>query len=154
MTVRKQRKSFPKYQIHKASKRAFVWWKDKRHYLGAANSPESLEAYNRFIVDIAGTKGLFNPAEKSEPSDSSKPSVLVVDLMATNLVKVESYLSKKEFENIRYSFRPLRKLFGHTPVDQFGPKALKQVRQAMIDEGLARKVINQRIGRIKRLFKY
>ena len=74
--------------------------------------------------------------------------------MAAYLTKVESELSKKEFENICYSFRPLRKLSGHTQVEQFGPKALKQVRQTMIDEGLARKVINQRVGRIKRLFKY
>ena len=46
--------------------------------------------------------------------------MLVVDLMAAYLTKVESELSKKEFENICYSFRPLRKLFGHTLVDQFG----------------------------------
>ena len=64
MTIRKQRKSFPKYQIHKASNRAFVWWRDKRHYLGAANSHESLEAYNRFIAEIARTKGLFNPTDR------------------------------------------------------------------------------------------
>ena len=85
MTIRKTRKSFPKYQIHKASNRAFVWWKDKRHYLGAANSHESLEAYNRFIVEVARTKGIFNPTEKSEPSDSPTRSVLVVDLMAAYL---------------------------------------------------------------------
>ena len=154
MTVRKQGKSFPKYQIHKASNRAFVWWRDKRYYLGVASCPESFEAYNQFIAEIARTKGLFNPTEKAEPSNPSKRSVLVVDLMAAYLTKVESELSKKEFENICYSFRPLRKLFGHTLVDQFGPKALKQIRQTMIDEGLARKVINQRVGRIKRLFKY
>ena len=52
MTVRQQRKSFPKCQIHKASNRAFIWWRDKRHCLGGANSSESFEAYNQFIAEF------------------------------------------------------------------------------------------------------
>ena len=36
----------------------------------------------------------------------------------------------------------------------FRPLALKAVRQAMIDAGLARTTINQRVGRIVRLFKW
>ena len=36
----------------------------------------------------------------------------------------------------------------------FGPLALKALRKAMIDAGLARTTINQRVGRIVRLFKW
>ncbi len=155
MTVRKQRKSFPKYQIHKSSNRAFVWWKDKRHYLGVANSAESIEAYNQFVAEIARTRGLYDP--EREPTDNPADSTLIPSvgfLMATYLTRIQSEVSPKEFENITYSLRPLRKLHEHTPVDKFGPKALKQVRQEMINNGLSRKVINQRIGRIKRMFKF
>ncbi len=57
MTVRRSTKSFPKYQTHKPTGRAFVWWQKKRHYLGKANSPESFEAYSRFIAELAQSGG-------------------------------------------------------------------------------------------------
>ncbi len=155
MSVRKQVKSFPKYQIHKASNRACVWWRSKRHYLGVANSPESIEAYNQFIAEIARSKGNFNPdLESSGDSSGSNQSITVGALMASYLPRIQPEVTPKEFDNIKYSFRPLRKLHEHTLVDKFGPKALKQVRQVMIDDGLTRKVINQRIGRIRRLFRF
>ena len=59
-----------------------------------------------------------------------------------------------ELDNYRDSLRPLRRLYGRTPAADFGPLALKAVRQAMIDAGLARTTINQRVGRIVRLFKW
>lgn len=40
------------------------------------------------------------------------------------------------------------------PAASFGPLALKAVRKKMIDGGLSRKLINQRVGRIRRLFKW
>ena len=155
MTNKKQIKSFPKYRIHKASGRAFIWWRKKRHYLGVANSPDSIEAYNQFIAEVARTCGLYNPGH--EPAENAVGSTQVVTvgfLMATYLTRMQAEVTPKEFENITYSLRPLRKLHESTSVDKFGPKALKQVRQEMINGGLARRVINQRVGRIKRMFKF
>ena len=43
-----------------------------------------------------------------------------------------------ESRNIRLALRPLRRLYGPTPARDFGPKALKAVRQAMIEAGLCR----------------
>ena len=48
--------------------------------------------------------------------------------------------------NIRLALRPLRQLYGHTPAREFGPLALKAVRQAMIDAGLCR-IGDQQAGR-------
>jgi len=59
-----------------------------------------------------------------------------------------------EVENFRYSLRPVRELYGHTLAAEFGPLALKAVRRKMIDDGLARGVINQRIGRFRAVFKW
>lgn len=59
-----------------------------------------------------------------------------------------------EQENIRIALRPLRKLFGLSLAADFGPVALKLVRQAMIDAGLARSTINQRVSRVVRLFRW
>jgi integrase len=52
------------------------------------------------------------------------------------------------------AIRPLKDLYGETPASMFGPVALKAVRQKMIASGLARTTINQRIGCIKRIFKW
>ena len=59
-----------------------------------------------------------------------------------------------EVENYRYSLKPLRELYGHTIAANFGPLALKAVRQKMIDTGLSRALVNQRIGRVRRAFKW
>jgi integrase len=82
-----------------------------------------------------------------------------------------------ELNDLRLSLRPLKELYGLTQASTFGPLALKAIRQKMITQpvttfikvpdaetgkrvwrekllriGLARGVINQRIGRIRRLF--
>jgi hypothetical protein len=43
---------------------------------------------------------------------------------------------------------------GSTPARDFSPLKLKAVRQAMIDAGLSRTTINQRVRRIVRVFKW
>ena len=50
--------------------------------------------------------------------------------------------------------RPLRQQYGHTPANEFGPLRLAAVRESMVGAGLSRRVINQRVGRIKRVFKW
>jgi integrase len=57
-----------------------------------------------------------------------------------------------EAENIRAALRPLLHLYAHSRASEFGPKALRLVRQSMIQAGLTRKSINARVGRVKRLF--
>jgi integrase len=48
----------------------------------------------------------------------------------------------------------LKELYGHTLAREFSPLALKALRQKLLEAGLSRGVINQRIGRVKRLFKW
>jgi integrase len=84
-----------------------------------------------------------------------------------------------ELNDLRLSFRPLKTTYGHTAARSFGPLALKAIRQQLITKpittrirvadpetgqrvwrkkvlriGLARGVINQRINRIRRLFRW
>ena len=44
--------------------------------------------------------------------------------------------------------------FGQMPVEQFSPLHLKSVRQIMVDQGLSRKIINQRTGILCQIFKW
>jgi integrase len=55
---------------------------------------------------------------------------------------------------IRYALKALRQLYGHTPAKDFGPLALKAVRQVMIDSGLCRNEINRRVRHVLRAFKW
>jgi integrase len=60
----------------------------------------------------------------------------------------------KEVKDIRYSLTPLTNLFAALPVNEFGPLKLIEVRDTMIGLNLSRNLINQRVGRIKRMFKW
>ncbi len=59
-----------------------------------------------------------------------------------------------EIDNIRYALRPLKELYAATLVEDFGPLALKALQGRMIEDGLSRGVINSRIGKIKRIFRW
>ena len=56
--------------------------------------------------------------------------------------------------NIRLVLRLVRRLYGTTPANSFGPLALKAVRDEMIRAGNCRTEINRRVGRIVRMFKW
>ena len=59
-----------------------------------------------------------------------------------------------ELNNMKDAMRFLVALYGDSTVERFGPRDLKAVRQAMIDDDLSRKVVNARVNRIKRIFKW
>lgn len=60
----------------------------------------------------------------------------------------------REPENIRYAVAPLVEYCSSLPAEEFGPLKLKEVRHKMIDRGWCRNVVNQRIGMIKRMFRW
>lgn len=57
-----------------------------------------------------------------------------------------------EAANIADAMRPVLKHFGRLDAAEFSPLKLARVRDAMIEDGLARNTINARVGRIKRVF--
>ena len=59
-----------------------------------------------------------------------------------------------EFQEYKLTVRHVRELYGQLPANDFGPLALKAVRQRFIDAGWCRGFINQRIGRVRRMFKW
>src|SRR5262249_46047839 len=59
-----------------------------------------------------------------------------------------------EVKEIRYTLKALRELFVTLPSVEFGPLKLKAVREHMIRLGWCRGVINRRIDRIKRMFRW
>jgi integrase len=59
-----------------------------------------------------------------------------------------------EVDSIRQALRPVRRLYAHTCAKDFGPLALRTVRDAMMEQGWARTYINRQVNRVKRMFRW
>ena len=58
-----------------------------------------------------------------------------------------------EYGAIKASLKLVRKRYGRTIANEFGPLALKAILLHMIEKGWSLSTINQSIGRIRRCFK-
>lgn len=147
--------SVPAYARHRASGQAVVRLSGRDVYLGRHGTPESRQRYDRFVAEWLAN-GRQSPDPVSAPTDKG---LTVDELILSYLTFANGHYRKNgeptnEVRNIKDSFRPLHRIYGATPAAEFGPKRLKTVREDMIAAGLARGVINQRVGRIVRAFKW
>lgn len=118
---------------------------------GTPNSPESLTAKARLVLEIATSPtGVVGENRR----------VAVAEVLAAFLDRAESYYvdaegkQTKEVNVLKYAIKPVRELYAELPAVEFGPLALKAVRQKLIDSGLCRSLINRRIDAVKRAFKW
>ncbi len=149
----------PTYRRHKQSGQAIVTLVDpsgirRDVLLGEYGTPDSHERYARVIAEWEANR-------RQLPKSGKAP----VDLLVNEIILAFMRFGEQhyrhptgeptgELENYRATFRPLKALYGSVVATEFGPLALKVVRQRMIDDKLSRRVINQRLGRIKRVFKW
>jgi integrase len=142
----------PAYRHHRPSDQAVVTLDGWDHYLGRYGSPASRAEYDRLLGEwLANGRRL--------PATPPRAALSVNEVILTYLGHADAYYRKngqptKEPGNIRLAMRPLRKLYGHTPAEGFGPLALKTVQQALVDSGLTRVGVNMRLDKIKRMFKW
>lgn len=152
----------PTYRLHKPSGQAVATVRTPgggRHdvYLGPYDSEESRREYARLLA--ADSPPPATPTGK--PAAVAPPTVLTVNEVFVRFLKyADGYYRRPdgtpttEPRDYRLCSRVVRPLFGSLPAAEFGPRALKTVRQAMIDAKLARTLINQRAGRVVRVFKW
>ena len=136
----------PAYRRQKSSNgqdRAFVELDGKRHYLGAFDDPTSKQAYHRLVSEwMANGQRL-----KANPS-----TITITEVCSRYYQFVEA--TYQEPANYTAALRPLRKLYGPTPAVEFGPLAMKTVRETMVKLKWSRKYVNKNIYRLKRMFKW
>lgn len=141
----------PKLRTHKATGQGYVVLNGQAVYLGRADKPETERRYHQVIAEW-----LANDRQSRVAPDQ----LTVKELIARYWLHAEKYYRdpdgnvSRELENIRDAVRPVKELFAMTPAAKFGPRALRTVRQNMINAGLCRRNINCRIGRIKRVFRW
>lgn len=150
----------PKYRHYKPKDLAVVRIDGRDIYLGKFNSPESLEKYGRVLAEWRASGVVPVASSAVVPVVPDDGPVTITELIVAFMRHAETFYRRPdgtptgELNNYRDAFRPLRALYGTTPAKDFGPLALKAVRQAMVDKDLSRRVINRRVQRIKRLIGY
>lgn len=143
----------PTYRRHRSQglDRAFVVLSGKRIYLGPYDTPESRQRYDRVVAEwLAGGRQLQPQAETHT----------IGELCDRFLQHADGYYRRpdgtptNEPTTLRMALRPLRQLYGNTPAGEFGPLALKAVRQCMIDCKWCRGTVNNMVMRVKKLFRW
>jgi len=142
------KKRKPSYLLHKATGQARVRIDGKDEYLGEYGSRESRDRYDDLIAEWLVTNG-----------DASRHTLRVDDLALLYMKYANTYYIKNgqetsEIHKLRSLLRLLVKLHGRIRIREFGPTALREVRDAMIESGWLRRTINENIHRIRRIFRW
>jgi integrase len=150
--------SVPKYRHYRPKNLGVVRLSGRDFYLGQYGSPASLERYHRLLAEWL-ENGRQLPSTSS-PDQQGDPAPLSINEMLLQYWHFAQYYYRtaegpsKELTCMEHAIRPLKALFGLSRAHEFGPKALKVVRQSMIEADLCRHQINTRINRIRRVFKW
>lgn len=141
----------PSLRLHKPTGQAFVEINGKRHYLGKHDLPETTQAYHRLIAEwIAGGYRLPVPQD----------AITIMEVAEAYCEFAEGYYigrfgeTTPEYGRIQAALRPVVDLYGVVPAIQFGPIALRAVRQTWIDQGLSITTINSYAGIVRRMFRW
>ncbi len=141
----------PADSLHKPSGQARVRYEGRDHYLGAYGSRESREAYARLIAEFSRDDLAPAPATTF---------LSVAEVILKFWAHSQTYYRHPdgtptgEHLVIRCALKPLRRLFGSTPVGEFRAKQLRLLRDEMIRLGWSRRYVNDQVGRVKRMFSW
>ena len=146
-------KKIPSYRLHKGTGQGYTSHRGKCYYFGPYGTAKSRQKYSRFIAELTA---LDVPSPVQLPSGTSTS---VAELCAAFWEHVKRrYIkhgeSTSEVTGYRTSLAPVIELYGDIESRDFGPIALCTVRALWEKQGLARKTINQYVGRIVRCWKW
>lgn len=146
------RSKAPSYRLFRPKGLAVVTLDGRDYYLGKYGSPESRAEYDRLVAQwLSNGRRL--------PTAPERHDLTVNELILAYLRFADGYYVKngkptRETVNLRQSLRPLRQLYGHSPARDFGPLALKALREAYIAADLCRNEVNRRVRHVLRAFKW
>jgi len=150
MPLSKQPK-IPTFRVHKASQQGYVELNGQRIYLGRFDLPESKKKYHQLIAEwLASGRNL--PVEKNE--------ITILEVVARFWTFAESYYRTPDgrpsdsLANFKSTIRELKTLYGDTKASEFGPRALKALREKFVQQGHCRKHINKMVSRVKQIIRW
>jgi integrase len=153
--------SLPFYRLYRRTGQAVVTIDGHDHYLGEYGSLESKTRYQRLIDAWLADKQSGDPkGAQAGPSCAPAGSPTVNELILAYVRYAKGYYKagpngeQKEVGCLRDALRIVRKLSGRVPAVEFGPKAVKAARAAMVEKGWARTYVNHQIDRVRRMFRW
>ncbi len=159
----------PSYRRHKQSGQAVVTLTDpsaarRDVLLGKYGTKESRQEYARVIAEWETAGRRLRAQSNQTPDISVNELVLAFMGHAEEHYRRPDGTHTSEVGEYRLALRPVVHLYGMTPSVAFGPLALKAVRDVMVQgwkhpkhgaqPPLSRGVVNQRIGRVRRVWKW
>jgi integrase len=100
-----------------------------------------------------------NPGQRAELARKAEISdqLTIAELVSAYLKHARTYYTKggrltSEYHNVVAALAPLLDRHGFELVGSFGPRKLKAIRDAWIDQGIVRSQINARVHRLRRCF--
>ena len=154
------RNAVPSYRKHTQSGQAVVTIRladgtRRDVLLGRHGSPESRAEYQRVLAQL---QTAADPA--AAVTGRPDPCLTVNELFLAFWRHAQEHYRRpdgtptQEVSEYRQTIRVVRSLYGHTPAREFGPLALKAVRQAMVGAGWCRTLVNRRVARVRRAFRW
>jgi integrase len=153
----------PSYCLHRATGQAVVRIDGHDFYLGIYDTPESRSEYDRLIAEWYANGRALAP----QTGNGHDRGLTVNELLVAFWQHAEQHYRRTdgsptdEIHCLRAALRPLKELYGHTDVRDFGPLALKAVRQRMIEavdprtgRPWCRRSINLHTYRIRSVFRW
>ncbi len=159
----------PSYRLHRPTGQAVVTIRTadggrRDIYLGKYGTTESRAEHARVLAELAAsaTAPVAQPVRPAPATTATGASagITVAEMLLQFYTHAQRYYRRPdgkptyEVEEIRRSLAPLNRLYGSTPAAAFGPLALDTVREEMIRVGWCRTLINRRMERVKRAFRW
>jgi integrase len=145
----------PAYRVHRAKGLGYVRLAKRMVYCGKANTPQSFERYRQVVGEWLAT-GHVRDSGTRRRTEQLTVSQLVDQYLnwARSYYQCNAGALAPGLGPVEAAARIMLSLYASLPACDFGPVALKAVRHAMIASNLCRNVINQRVGCIKRIFRW
>lgn len=163
---RRPRVGPPPYCLYKSSGHAYVHIGGQDCFLGKHNSPESLEKYSRLVAELAAGAVIVHGQVATVEDGLTMAEIAAAYLKHARKYYVKNGKQTDEVGCIHSAVRSLLALYPDLPANEFGPIALKAVRQRMvaiqtrnnrgktIEVQWSRRYINMSVNRIRRMFKW
>ena len=149
----------PAYRLHKPTGQSVVRLDGRDVYLGKHGSEASQEKYRRVVAEWL-TTAAHRPVEAPTASMTTPDLPSVAEVLvafwdhARQHYRTPDGSPSEELGNLKAALRPVHQLYSMTLAKDFGPLALRAVRDRMVAEGLARTSVNARVNRIRRVFRW
>jgi len=144
----------PTYRLHRHSGQAILTLNGVDYYLGPHGTAASMAEYDRLVAEwLAGGR-------RPPVLANTLPALTVNHIILDFWEHAQTYYRRpdgtptSEVDSFKTVFRLLRRFYGNTAVQEFGPLALKALQQEMIRLGWCRKSINKQTRRLIAVFKW